>query len=260
MNMDMFGVNNATPTMTLYSSFAGAYNPNRALAYETPTEYYWTGSFSSSIYVFDRSGTVHHTYTDPYGGKYGAAYEPNECGNGPWIWFASQYLNVHGQSNTIFQVDPADGSFTGFTIEPPLPSGWTDGIAGGLDYEGHFNGMRVLFEMVQGTDTDYIIGMYLGDECVDVEEQTSVDPARMTMSVQNPIGSQGRLSLSLPNDAMVTMSLYDVTGRAVRTLSDRYTAGTHTIRLDVSDLSAGVYLLNVDAGDQHLTKKLVLSK
>jgi hypothetical protein len=259
-NMDMFGANTSTPSLSFYSSFPGAYSPNRALAYDITTEYYWTGSFSSDIFVFDRSGVIHHTYTDPYGGKYGAAYEDNECANGPWIWFSSQVTNSHGQNNTIYQVDPATGAFTGVFLEPELAAGWTDGIAGGLDYEGHFNGMRVLFQMVQGTPTDYILGIYLGNECVDVEEETPIERTQVTMTVQNPIGSSSRVSLSLPSDSDVTLSLYDVTGRMIRTLSDHYTAGTHTIRLDVSDLSAGVYLLDLDAGTQHLTRKLVLTK
>jgi hypothetical protein len=258
-NMDMFGANTSTPSLTFYSSFPGVYSPNRALAYDITTEHYWTGSFSSSIYEFDRTGALLGTYANIYTGIYGAAYEPNECANGPWLWWATQTANVHGQANKIAQMDPATGGWTGVEFEPELPAGWIDGIAGGLDYEGHFNGMRVLFEMVQGDPTDYIIGIYLGDECVDVEEETPIEPDRITMTVQNPIGSRANLSLSLPSEADVELSLYDVTGRMVRSIAGKYSAGTHSIRMDVSDLSTGVYLLNLDAGEQHLVKKLVLT-
>ena len=105
-----------------------------------------------------------------------------------------------------------------------------------------------------------LLGQSENPEFYDVEEETPVETPRVTMTVQNPIGSSSRVSLSLPSDADVTLSLYDVTGRQIRTLSDHYEAGTHTIRLDVSSLSSGVYLLNLDAGDQQMTKKLILSK
>ncbi len=77
----------------------------------------------------------------------------------------------------------------------------------------------------------------------------------------NPFNAQASLSFSLPITGAVSLKLYDITGREVRTLLDeRRAAGRHVIRFDASDLPSGVYLCRLSAADWHATQKLVLLK
>jgi hypothetical protein len=101
---------------------------------------------------------------------------------------------------------------------------------------------------------------YFSVEAVDVAEG-QVETGKLSLSMENPMRPNGSLMLSLPSDADVKVNLYDVTGRLVKNLANgRMTAGSHTLQMDGSGLSSGIYLLDVDAGSKHMTRKLVLSR
>jgi hypothetical protein len=56
----------------------------------------------------------------------------------------------------------------------------------------------------------------------------------------------------------VTVRLYDVLGRQVRTVVQGEQSGRHERRVDLSDLSSGVYFLRLKAGGQTRTQKLTV--
>jgi len=56
----------------------------------------------------------------------------------------------------------------------------------------------------------------------------------------------------------VTMELNDVIGSAVRTIDlEKLQAGTYRVEINTTDLSQGVYLLKVKAGEQKFFRKLI---
>ncbi len=82
----------------------------------------------------------------------------------------------------------------------------------------------------------------------------------------NPFNPSTTIRFSVPVTAKVTLRIYNVLGQNVRTLvNETLEAGVHTVQwLGVDDngrqLSSGVYLLQLEAGDVHLTKRMVLMK
>ena len=57
----------------------------------------------------------------------------------------------------------------------------------------------------------------------------------------------------------LSLKIYDLFGREVRTLVDEVKSpGEYTVRMDVSDLPAGVYLVRLQAGGQSAVRKLVV--
>ena len=57
----------------------------------------------------------------------------------------------------------------------------------------------------------------------------------------------------------VTLKIYDLFGREVKMLQDDVKSpGEYTVRIDVSDLPAGVYLVRLQAGEQSAVRKLVV--
>jgi hypothetical protein len=80
----------------------------------------------------------------------------------------------------------------------------------------------------------------------------------------NPFVSFTRMSFALPHPGRVTLKLYDVAGRLVRTLEDgELPAGTHAVRWDRrSDagtaVRSGVYFARLQFEDKSLGQKLVL--
>jgi hypothetical protein len=59
--------------------------------------------------------------------------------------------------------------------------------------------------------------------------------------------------------SQVTLKIYDLYGREVRTLADEAKIpGEYTVRMDVSELPPGVYLVRLQAGGQSAVRKLVV--
>ena len=76
----------------------------------------------------------------------------------------------------------------------------------------------------------------------------------------NPVRERVTVRYVLPDERprAVTLRLYDVLGRRVRTIVDARRAGRQTAVLDATGLSAGLYLLRLRVGDVHRTQKVTV--
>ncbi len=77
----------------------------------------------------------------------------------------------------------------------------------------------------------------------------------------NPVGSVSDIMFSVPRKTAVRIELYDAAGRLVSTLADgEFDAGVHSVRLDASRLTNGVYFVRMEAGDYSAVKKITVLK
>jgi photosystem II stability/assembly factor-like uncharacterized protein len=77
----------------------------------------------------------------------------------------------------------------------------------------------------------------------------------------NPFNPSTKISFSLPKAGDVKLIVFDILGREVATLIDGFTgAGNHTVDFNASNLSSGVYLYKIQAGDFTETRKMILMK
>jgi hypothetical protein len=77
----------------------------------------------------------------------------------------------------------------------------------------------------------------------------------------NPFNPSTIISWQLAAGSFVTLKVYDVLGKEVKTLvNERQEAGTHSISFDGSTLSSGVYFYQLRAGSFLWTKKMLLTK
>jgi uncharacterized protein (DUF362 family) len=77
----------------------------------------------------------------------------------------------------------------------------------------------------------------------------------------NPFNPKTTISYTLPEDAMVNISVYNVLGRKVDTLvNERKQAGLHQCVWTPNDAASGVYFYRLRAGDFVETRKMVLLK
>jgi hypothetical protein len=75
----------------------------------------------------------------------------------------------------------------------------------------------------------------------------------------NPVRDAATIYFALPRAAHVTLKLYDLTGRELRTLvNEKRAAGLYTARLDASELPQGVYFYQLTTGDRSLTRKITV--
>ena len=75
----------------------------------------------------------------------------------------------------------------------------------------------------------------------------------------NPFRSNTLISFSLPEAEFGTISIYDISGRLVHSVSENYNSGYHEVEIDRSQLSGGgVYLYQFKTDKYTATKKLTL--
>lgn len=77
----------------------------------------------------------------------------------------------------------------------------------------------------------------------------------------NPFNGSTTLSYNLPRAGRIEISLYDILGRQIQTLSDqRSSAGLHTSALDGTALPSGIYFARLQSAETNATIKLQLLK
>ena len=82
----------------------------------------------------------------------------------------------------------------------------------------------------------------------------------------NPFNPTTQIRYDLPEEQNVTISIYDVMGRNIRTLiNSNKQSGYHSIYWDAKNdigegVAAGMYIYTIQAGDFRATKKMVLLK
>ena len=103
-----------------------------------------------------------------------------------------------------------------------------------------------------------------------VEDQPSVnlpEHFRLGQNYPNPFNAVTRIPFALPRASTVTLEIFDILGRKVRTLLDRrpMRAGSHTITWDGmsgdnAPTASGIYLLRIRTDETSGTRKMILLK
>lgn len=164
--------------------------------------------------------------------------------NGPWF----PLLEVTGV-NTLWTYH-----------EIPL-----DAYCGGASQE-----LRCRFRVATDDQTN-LHGWFIDDLSIRVEvlvpvadpQAFAILPSKYSMGpvFPNPFNARSTIQFDLPEGGVVTLSIYDLSGRKVKVLEQgRFEAGSHRIAFDASDLSAGIYFCRLQAGDFGAVQKLVLLK
>ncbi|WP_153038449.1 T9SS type A sorting domain-containing protein [Balneola sp. EhC07] len=77
----------------------------------------------------------------------------------------------------------------------------------------------------------------------------------------NPFNPSTNIEFALPEQAVVSLKVYNLLGREISTLvSGRMSAGIHKIEFNASGLSTGLYFYRIQAGGFMQTKKMMLIK
>ena len=75
----------------------------------------------------------------------------------------------------------------------------------------------------------------------------------------NPFNPSTKIKYSIINKAMVIIKVYDILGNEIKTLvNEEKTIGNYEIEFDGRNLSSGIYLYRMQAGNFSDTKKLIL--
>ena len=102
------------------------------------------------------------------------------------------------------------------------------------------------------------------DTRVGIGNNGSVTPTNFELmqNFPNPFNPTTKITFTLPENSVVTLKVYDVTGKVVSELlsSEAMSAGVYTREFDGSKLGSGVYYYKIEAGNFTETKRMALVK
>jgi len=157
-----------------------------------------------------------------------------------------------------------DGEYTAVPVMGKDASGLTDGFCE--------SGDMVEFKLYQHS-TDEIIDLsgrvdnwssllvthvekLSGTTLVELPSELTISPA-----YPNPFNPVTNVSYSIPDDGTVNVSIYDVSGRMIETLTSGFlNAGSYSVEWDAELQPSGMYFLKVQYNNELRTEKIMLVK
>ncbi len=98
-----------------------------------------------------------------------------------------------------------------------------------------------------------ICGKFVG-----IEERFAINDLRLTIS-PNPLTYSTAISYQLPAKGNISLKIYDITGRKVKTLvSGEKEAGNYSVDFNAKELTTGIYFAKLVVGDFKATRKLTI--
>ncbi len=199
------------------------------------------------------------------------------CKIGYERWYSNNLGNAPNADNWVVDISN-DGGATWTNVEntnPPneLQNIWVPILVDVVALFGTPNQVQLRFKasdlgtgsIVESAVDDLVILTLQGSAAV---ENPAAAPARFAVGPNqpNPFNPQTTITYSLPTRSEVTVTVFDVSGRQVRTLlHGMQEAGVKTVTWNGLDdagqaVSSGVYYYRVEAGVEVATRKMVLVK
>ena len=170
------------------------------------------------------------------------------------------------------------GTFNGWADILPLCETTTDLWCGCIEIPAGTTPPSFSFKFRNGTewensigDRTYTIatgqtcatGDYLWDDWDCVVASVDETPLEYTLSQNypNPFNPSTTINFTLAETASVELTVFDLMGRKVATLAQGLTeAGDHSIEFNAENLSSGIYIYTLNAGDVQMSRRMVLVK
>jgi outer membrane protein assembly factor BamB len=183
----------------------------------------------------------------------------------PWI----RLKNANGffeYRPTEEMLNQAIGQWVEFVIPLAGNETWVRTTVGSPDL-GQINSIEIHADTWGYGFTLWVDGLTFQLDPSSDTEGTEALPTRLALhqNAPNPFGDQTSIRFDLPVAETVSVAVFDIGGRLVRTLCDGPTAaGRHTLAWDGRDqfdhrLSRGVYLVRMAAGSKSFERKVVLT-
>jgi hypothetical protein len=110
-----------------------------------------------------------------------------------------------------------------------------------------------------GADTSVTVVSSLSD--IDPNPTTLPTQFSLDQNYPNPFNPSTAIRFQLPKESHVTLKVFSLLGEEVSSMVNEYlTAGYHEYKFDASNLSTGIYIYRIQAGDFVSTKKMTLIK
>jgi endo-1,4-beta-xylanase len=171
--------------------------------------------------------------------------------------------------NTNENGAPADDNQQLAAYKRVFPALWQNNGVKGITFWGYLQGtMWQPSCYLINTDGSWRPAMtwlaqYVANNPTGVKQTANALPSefKLEQNYPNPFNPTTNIGYSILNTTKVTLKIYDVLGREIRTLvNSEQRPGRYNVTFDARDLSSGVYFYKLSAGDFIATKKLMLIK
>ncbi len=171
-------------------------------------------------------------------------------------FYDNTYYNFLQKSNEAKQFEDVEITSTD-TIWTPSDGSFPIVLNRGLGIVWHF-----LFNdgsyYLQGA---IINGVKMGVITSAEGEQNTVNSFELFQNYPNPFNPNTTIKFSISEPQKVKLTIYSLLGEEIKVLVDEYkSSGSQLVIFDASGLSSGVYIYSLIAGNQRLSKKLILLK
>jgi hypothetical protein len=94
-----------------------------------------------------------------------------------------------------------------------------------------------------------------------IEDNNLPKEFSLSQNYPNPFNPSTVINFSLPQDAQVKLTMYDMLGREVAVMvNELRSAGTYSISVDGRSMASGIYVYRLEAGNRTFTRKMTLIK
>ena len=195
---------------------------------------------NNGLFYSNNNGNSWTTLTNP--GSSGSSYALAVAANGDVFCGPNDFL---GNESGLYVSTDTGGSWTATTSG--LTNTYANGFAinrSGIVFAATYGGV---FQSVASTGG--------------VKEIAGDIPTTITLeqNYPNPVVSNSTIHFSIPDPAMVSIKVYDVTGMEIADFANCfYAAGTYDVSFDGSQLQSGMYIYRIEAGGQSLSRTFVV--
>ncbi|NBB76674.1 MAG: T9SS type A sorting domain-containing protein, partial [Bacteroidetes bacterium] len=166
---------------------------------------------------------------------------------GPHLFSGSVYLRDH-QTNEVMELK--EGESYRFEVDAIPSSDHSKGSKESVRWTGQVEKEPRFELLIAASGVDGLTE--LGDVPTDFT---------LAQNYPNPFNPTTQISYQLPVDSRVRLAVFDMLGRQVATLVDeQMSAGRHSVTFDAGNLSSGIYLYRLQAGNTVMTRKLTIMK
>ncbi|MCE1164519.1 MAG: S8 family peptidase [Bacteroidetes bacterium] len=196
------------------------------------------------------TGWVTSGWTTGYSGTYSVP------GTGwQYIDMTAPYFTYNGTSNLLIEVCYTNTSYTSYTtVNSTAAAGMTYGY-----YNDNITGCTTTSGAVQANRPNVCFVL----TATGTGNNTVVTPSKYELSQNypNPFNPVTKINFAIPKQGFVTMKIYDVLGREVRTLVDEVKqAGNYSVDFNAAEFASGVYFYKLQSGDFSEIKRMILVK
>ena len=109
--------------------------------------------------------------------------------------------------------------------------------------------------------SDETVLMKTNSREISFQGSIKVESYDLAQNYPNPFNPSTTIKYQIPEDGMVTLKIYDVLGKEVKTLvNEQKPVGRYVVKFDATDLATGVYIYRLRVNDFVSVKKMVLMK